>query len=51
MIRSASIAAPSHEDDAHVYFNNDLGGAAVAHAAKFARATAALGRTVSRTPG
>ncbi len=39
------------EGDVYVYFNNDLGGAAVADAAKFARAAAALGRTVSRAPG
>ncbi|WP_326628659.1 MULTISPECIES: DUF72 domain-containing protein [unclassified Streptomyces] len=38
------------KDDVYVYFNNDLGGAAVVDAAKFARAAAALGRTVSRTP-
>jgi uncharacterized protein YecE (DUF72 family) len=38
------------EDDVYVYFNNDLGGAAVVDAVKFARAAAALGRTVSRTP-
>ncbi|HET6360096.1 DUF72 domain-containing protein [Streptomyces sp.] len=38
------------EDDVYVYFNNDVGGAAVVDAAKFARAAAALDRTVSRTP-
>ncbi|MEV7235339.1 DUF72 domain-containing protein [Streptomyces sp. NPDC051020] len=38
------------EDDVYVYFNNDLGGAAVVDAVKFARGAAALGRTVSRTP-
>lgn len=37
-------------DDVYVYFNNDLGGAAVVDATKFARVAAALGRTVSRTP-
>ncbi|MET9430843.1 MULTISPECIES: DUF72 domain-containing protein [unclassified Streptomyces] len=37
-------------EDVYVYFNNDPGGAAVVDAAKFARAAAALGRTVSRTP-
>ncbi|MGP3966585.1 DUF72 domain-containing protein [Streptomyces sp. 6N223] len=38
------------EDDVYVYLNNDTGGAAVADATRFARAAAALGRTVSRTP-
>ena len=38
------------QDDVYVYFNNDLGGAAVVDAARFARAAATLGRTVSRTP-
>ncbi|WP_274560779.1 DUF72 domain-containing protein [Streptomyces spiramyceticus] len=38
------------EAEVYVYFNNDLGGAAVVDAMKFARAAAALGRTVSRTP-
>ncbi|MFF4391777.1 DUF72 domain-containing protein [Streptomyces sp. NPDC001552] len=42
-------AWPDH-DDVYVYFNNDLGGAAVVDAARFAQAAAALGRTVSRTP-
>ncbi|MFF8268192.1 DUF72 domain-containing protein [Streptomyces sp. NPDC016562] len=37
-------------DDVYAYFNNDPGGAAVLDAARFARAAAALGRTVSRTP-
>ncbi|MEU8432715.1 DUF72 domain-containing protein [Streptomyces sp. NPDC029216] len=37
-------------DDVYVYFNNDTGGAAVADAAHFARAAAAHGRTVTRTP-
>ncbi|MDH2387941.1 DUF72 domain-containing protein [Streptomyces sp. HNM0663] len=36
--------------DVHVYFNNDIGGAAVADASHFARLAAARGRTVSRTP-
>ncbi|MER7107108.1 DUF72 domain-containing protein [Streptomyces sp. NPDC000229] len=36
--------------DVYVYFNNDPGGAAVLDAAVFARAAAALGRTVTRTP-
>jgi uncharacterized protein YecE (DUF72 family) len=36
--------------EVYVYFNNDPGGAAVADAAGFARAAAALGRTVTRTP-
>ncbi|MET9319118.1 DUF72 domain-containing protein [Streptomyces sp. NPDC003038] len=43
-------AAWPDEDDVYVYFNNDPGGAAVVDAAHFARAAAALGRTVSRTP-
>ncbi|MFB7467357.1 DUF72 domain-containing protein [Streptomyces sp. NPDC056224] len=38
------------EADVYVYFNNDLGGAAVADAVRFARTAAAMGRTVSRTP-
>ncbi|QGV82680.1 DUF72 domain-containing protein [Streptomyces ficellus] len=38
------------EDDVYAYFNNDPGGAAVVDAAVFARAAAALGRTVTRTP-
>ncbi|MET9515173.1 DUF72 domain-containing protein [Streptomyces sp. NPDC002994] len=38
------------EADVFAYFNNDAGGAAVVDAALFARAAAALGRTVSRTP-
>ncbi|MFE7160454.1 hypothetical protein [Streptomyces sp. NPDC057636] len=33
-----------------MYFNDELGGTAVVDAAKFARAAAASGRTVSRTP-
>ncbi|WP_432075627.1 DUF72 domain-containing protein [Streptomyces wuyuanensis] len=37
-------------DDVYVYFNNDTGGAAVVDAAGFARAAAAAGRTVTRTP-
>jgi uncharacterized protein YecE (DUF72 family) len=37
-------------DDVYVYFNNDTGGAAVVDAAAFARAAAAAGRTVGRTP-
>ncbi|MFB7992068.1 DUF72 domain-containing protein [Streptomyces sp. NPDC056002] len=37
-------------DDVYVYFNNDMGGAAVVDATRFARAAATLGRTVSRTP-
>ncbi|MEV4443132.1 DUF72 domain-containing protein, partial [Streptomyces sp. NPDC049577] len=36
--------------DVYAYFNNDPGGAAVHDAVVFARAAAALGRTVSRTP-
>ncbi|MGW9046983.1 DUF72 domain-containing protein [Streptomyces lydicus] len=36
--------------DVHVYFNNDPGGAAVLDAVRFARALAAVGRSVSRTP-
>ncbi|MFG2874175.1 DUF72 domain-containing protein [Streptomyces sp. NPDC048337] len=36
--------------DVYVYFNNDLGGAAVVDAVRFARTATALGRTVSRTP-
>ncbi|RLU79956.1 histidine kinase [Streptomyces griseocarneus] len=36
--------------DVHVYFNNDPGGAAVHDAVAFARAAAAHGRTVTRTP-
>jgi uncharacterized protein YecE (DUF72 family) len=36
--------------EVYVYFNNDLGGAAVHDAVAFARAAASLGRTVSRTP-
>jgi uncharacterized protein YecE (DUF72 family) len=36
--------------DVHVYFNNDPGGAAVRDAAAFARAAAARGRAVTRTP-
>ncbi|MGW7433870.1 DUF72 domain-containing protein [Streptomyces sp. NPDC054861] len=39
------------EAEVYAYFNNDTGGAAVADAPAFARAVAALGRTVSRTPG
>ena len=38
------------EADVYAYFNNDAGGAAVLDASEFARAAAALGRTVSRTP-
>ncbi|MCC3772440.1 DUF72 domain-containing protein [Streptomyces sp. UNOC14_S4] len=38
------------EADVHVYFNNDPGGAAVHDAVAFARAAAAHGRTVTRTP-
>ncbi|MBM9510222.1 DUF72 domain-containing protein [Actinacidiphila acididurans] len=37
-------------EDVYAYFNNDPGGAAVADAVTFARAVAAAGRTVSRTP-
>jgi uncharacterized protein YecE (DUF72 family) len=37
-------------DDVYVYFNNDTGGAAVVDAVRFARAAAAAGRTVTRTP-
>ncbi|WP_351225320.1 DUF72 domain-containing protein [Streptomyces sp. NPDC002133] len=37
--------------DVHAYFNNDTGGAAVHDAVAFARAAAARGRTVTRTPG
>ncbi|GAA1506345.1 DUF72 domain-containing protein [Streptomyces albidochromogenes] len=40
----------SDEDDVFVYFNNDMGGAAVVDAARFGREASALGRTVSRTP-
>ncbi|MFB6440296.1 DUF72 domain-containing protein [Streptomyces sp. NPDC056411] len=36
--------------DVHAYFNNDQGGAAVLDAIAFARAAAAAGRSVSRTP-
>ncbi|MCK7622544.1 DUF72 domain-containing protein [Streptomyces sp. RS10V-4] len=36
--------------DVYVYFNNDPGGAAVLDAVRFARAAAAAGRTVTRTP-
>lgn len=36
--------------DVHVYFNNDPGGAAVYDACRFARAAAASGITVTRTP-
>ncbi|WP_329393901.1 DUF72 domain-containing protein [Streptomyces lydicus] len=36
--------------DVHAYFNNDPGGAAVLDAVRFARAAAAAGRSVSRTP-
>ncbi|MFH8367162.1 DUF72 domain-containing protein [Streptomyces sp. NPDC018031] len=36
--------------EVHVYFNNDPGGAAVLDAVAFARAAAALGHTVTRTP-
>ncbi|MFI0787988.1 DUF72 domain-containing protein [Streptomyces lydicus] len=36
--------------DVHAYFNNDPGGAAVLDAVRFARAVAAAGRSVSRTP-
>jgi uncharacterized protein YecE (DUF72 family) len=38
------------EDDVYVYFNNDPGGAAVTDAVAFARAAAAAGHRVSRTP-
>ncbi|MGW8950329.1 DUF72 domain-containing protein [Streptomyces sp. NPDC055709] len=38
------------EADVHVYFNNDVGGAAVVDAVAFARAAATAGRTVTRTP-
>ncbi|MGW6400333.1 hypothetical protein [Streptomyces sp. NPDC055134] len=38
------------KNDVYVYFNNDVGGAAIVDAAKFARAAAELGRTASRTP-
>ncbi|MGW7198900.1 DUF72 domain-containing protein [Streptomyces chryseus] len=40
----------SDEEDVFVYFNNDMGGAAVVDAARFGREASALGRTVSRTP-
>ncbi|WP_329567278.1 hypothetical protein [Streptomyces sp. NBC_01361] len=40
---------PPGKNDVRVYFNNDLGGAAVVDAAKFAGGSR-VGRTVSRTP-
>jgi uncharacterized protein YecE (DUF72 family) len=39
------------EADVHVYFNNDVGGAAVRDAVAFARAARRAGLEVSRTPG
>jgi len=38
------------EADVYVYFNNDVGGAAVRDAVTFARAARRLGRPVTRTP-
>ncbi|MGK4581449.1 DUF72 domain-containing protein [Kitasatospora sp. HPMI-4] len=43
-------AWPDDYDDVYVYFNNDLGGAAVLDATAFATLAAGSGHTVSRTP-